>query len=168
MVRTLRSTWRSTRSNQFALILRRYGPREDTESDLLWSRLGRRCSLAYGELLSKACRGCDVYLYTVLSASARSISTVGGPSKSAANFAYQLYLASDKPMKDYTSEKDFRKFFNALFQPGKGMRMDFNTLRNSKNMRLPISSPSPRSISTSSNIPTWVSGEVRIGTAPAS
>ena len=44
------------------------------------------------------------------------------------NFAYQLYLASDRPMKEYTNEKEFRKFFNALFAPGKGMRVQFDEL----------------------------------------
>ncbi|CCG80724.1 Epoxide hydrolase [Taphrina deformans PYCC 5710] len=39
-----------------------------------------------------------------------------------------IYLASEKPMLDFSTPEDFRKFFNGLFLPGKGMKMDFTDL----------------------------------------
>lgn len=51
-----------------------------------------------------------------------------GQAKALPNYKYQLYLASDRPMQDYTTEKEITKFFNAIYQPGKGMRTDFDGL----------------------------------------
>ena len=44
------------------------------------------------------------------------------------NFDYQLYLASERPILEYRTKDDFKKFFSALFQPGKGMRVKFDGL----------------------------------------